>query len=160
MEELNLDVVFKTNQAVFNYRVAGIWIENGHVLIHKAVNDNHWSLPGGRVVIAEESTASLKREFIEELNMEIKIDRLIWIVENFFNYDGKDFHEIGLYYSVTSDENSIKIDNKPFYGVEGERLIFKWTPINELKNIELYPIFLRAAISKLPHNTEHIVVNQ
>jgi 8-oxo-dGTP pyrophosphatase MutT (NUDIX family) len=154
-----LDVVFKTDEAVFNYRVAGIWVENGHVLLHRAVNDNHWSLPGGRVAIAEESKSSIKREFLEELNVEIKIERLVWIVENFFNYHGKDFHEIGLYYAVISAGDSIEFDNKPFHGVEGERLVFKWIPINELKNVELYPEFLRTAISNLPHNTEHLVVN-
>lgn len=156
---MNLDVVFKTDKAVFNYRVAGIWIENGHVLLHRAVNDHNWSLPGGRVAIAEESKSSIKREFLEELNAEIKIERLVWIVENFFNYDGKDFHEIGLYYSVKSDGNSVEFDKKPFHGIEGEKLVFKWTPINELKNIELYPEFLRTAINSLPHNTEHHVVN-
>ena len=34
-----MDVVFKTEKAVFNYRVAGIWIENGHVLLHRDVNE-------------------------------------------------------------------------------------------------------------------------
>ena len=47
-----MDVVFKTEKAVFNYRVAGIWIENGHVLLHRDVNESQWSLPGGRVEIA------------------------------------------------------------------------------------------------------------
>lgn len=41
-----MDVVFKTERAVFNYRVAGIWIEDDHMLLHKAVNERHWSLPG------------------------------------------------------------------------------------------------------------------
>jgi len=81
-------------------------------------------------------------------------------VENFFNYDGKDFHEIGLYYSVKSDGKLIEFDRTNFYGVEGERLVFKWTPIDELKNIELYPDFLRTAINKLPITTEHIIVKQ
>lgn len=160
MGEIKLDVVFKTNQSVFNYRIAGIWIDNGHVLLHRIVNDNHWSLPGGRAIIAEESKLSIKREFLEELNVDIKIERLVWIVENFFNYDGKDFHEIGLYYSVKSDGKSIEFGEKPFHGVEGERLIFKWTPINELQNVELYPEFLKTALSNLPYNTEHLVVRQ
>ena len=72
MGEMILDVVFRTDKAVFNYRVAGIWVENGHVLLHRAVNDHHWSLAGGRVLIAEESKSSLKREFFEELNWRLK----------------------------------------------------------------------------------------
>ncbi|MGE7696694.1 hypothetical protein ACQKNC_21810 [Lysinibacillus sp. NPDC094177] len=34
-----MDVVLKTDRAVFNYRGAGIWINNEHVLLHKFVND-------------------------------------------------------------------------------------------------------------------------
>ncbi len=33
-----MDVVFKSKNKVFNLRVAGIWIENGHVLVH------HWKV--------------------------------------------------------------------------------------------------------------------
>lgn len=44
-----MDVVFKADKAVFNYRVAGIWIKNGYVLLHRFVNDDFWTLPGGRV---------------------------------------------------------------------------------------------------------------
>ncbi|MCZ8516105.1 hypothetical protein O9H85_27625 [Paenibacillus filicis] len=44
-----MDVVFKTDNMMFNFRVAGICLENGHVLLHKAIDDNHWALPGGRV---------------------------------------------------------------------------------------------------------------
>lgn len=57
--------MFKTEKAIFNYRVAGIWIEDGHVLLHKAVNESNWSLPGGRVEIAEEAQVSIKRESVK-----------------------------------------------------------------------------------------------
>lgn len=44
-----MDVVFHTEQEVFNYRVAGIWIKDNRILIHRASDDTIWSLPGGRV---------------------------------------------------------------------------------------------------------------
>ncbi|WP_409250740.1 NUDIX hydrolase [Bacillus sp. SCS-153A] len=155
-----MDVVFNTEKAVFNYRVAGIWVENGHVLLHRAVDDNHWSLPGGRVVISEDSKSSLRREFLEELNVNIIIDRLVWLVENFFNYNETDFHEIGFYYLVKSVDHSFKFDENPFYGVEGERLVYKWTAISELSNVQLYPEFLRTALTALPLTPEYLVVKQ
>ncbi|MFD4707452.1 NUDIX domain-containing protein [Gottfriedia sp. NPDC058432] len=91
-----MDVVFKSENRVFNLRVAGIWIENGHVLIHRLATDTIWSLPGGRIQFNEESHLSLKREFIEELGIEVEIDRMMWTVENFFSYKGNDIHEVGL----------------------------------------------------------------
>jgi ADP-ribose pyrophosphatase YjhB (NUDIX family) len=154
-----MDVVFKTEKAIFNYRVAGIWIEDGHILLHKAAQDTHWSLPGGRVEIAEESKVSLKREFKEELNIEIKVERLIWVVENFFEYDKRDIHEIGLYYAVSTDAKPEQL-NVPFHGVEGDRLIFQWTPISAIADTALYPEYLRTALKQIPQETEHLVVTQ
>ncbi|WP_421385298.1 NUDIX hydrolase [Bacillus salacetis] len=155
-----MDIVFKTEKAVFNYRVAGLWIENGHVLLHRSVNEENWSVPGGRAAINEDSKSSIKREFLEELNVEMKVDRLVWMAENFFNYRGQDFHEIGFYYIVQPIDRAIGYRKEPFYGVEGERLIYQWIPIPELENINLYPEFLRTALKSLPHHTEHLVVSQ
>lgn len=35
--------------------------------------------------------------------------------------------------------------------------MYKWTPIEEIGNVELYPEFLRAEIKHLPKCTQHIV---
>ena len=153
-------MVFRTEKGTFNYRVAGVWIVHKHVLLHKDVNDTNWSLPGGRVKLGEESEAALIREFQEELNLDIRVHRMNWIIENFFTYKEKNFHEIGLYYRVSSDRN-IPIDKQgAFYGVEGERLIYKWIPIDMLNEIELYPQCLKSAIKEIPAHTEHLVERQ
>lgn len=152
-----MDLVFKMDHAVFNYRVAGIWIENGHVLLHKQVHDQHWALPGGRVAFSEESQVSLKREFREELDVDIRVDRLVWVSENFFEYDRRNFHELGFYYLVSSEDPTILKNKEAFYGVEGERLIYKWMPIEELRDIELLPKFLKTALTDLPKHVEHFV---
>ncbi|WP_299514271.1 hypothetical protein [uncultured Rummeliibacillus sp.] len=34
-----------------------------------------------------------------------------------------------------------EVNAKPFYGIEGERLIYKWIPISQLGKVELYPDF-------------------
>lgn len=107
----------------------------------------------GRVEIAEEAKESIKREFLKELNVDIAINRLVWIAENFFEYNGKDIHELGLYFSVSSNHHPYAINSTPFYGMEGERLMYKWTPIEEIGNVELYPEFLRAEIKHLPKCT-------
>ncbi|MEH6942257.1 NUDIX hydrolase [Bacillus sp. JJ722] len=152
-----MDVVYKTDEAVFNFRVAGIWIENGHVLIHKDVKDDHWLLPGGRVQLSEETQAGIEREFREELGVDVTIERLVWISENFFEYTEKNFHEIGFYYKVTSNQTSLLFTEEPFYGVEGERFIFQWAPIEKLKEIKFYPEFLKTALNNLPSNTQHFI---
>ena len=68
----------------FKYRVAGIALNRNQVLIHQLEGKNYWSLPGGRGEILENSIETLKREIREELEAEINVGRLLWIVENFF----------------------------------------------------------------------------
>lgn len=39
------DMIFKTKDFIFSYRVAGILIYNDKILLQKPVNDNGYSLP-------------------------------------------------------------------------------------------------------------------
>ncbi|ART77026.1 NUDIX hydrolase [Sutcliffiella horikoshii] len=153
-----MDVVFHTEKAVFNYRVAGVWIQDGRILLHRASEDKIWSLPGGRVEMNEASPLSLQREFKEELDLSVEIRRLVWIVENFFEYREKKVHEIGFYYLVSTEDKQA-LPNGPFHGVEGERLVYEWVPITELEDVVLYPEFLKKALKELPETTEHLIVN-
>ncbi|WP_088009097.1 NUDIX hydrolase [Indiicoccus explosivorum] len=153
-----MDAVFKMEHAVFNYRVVGIWIHNGHILVHRDVNDQEqWSLPGGRVQIGEDSAASLVREFQEELGTDIRASRLLFSTENFFTFDGKKFHEIGFYYEVENDDTSL-FGGEPFHGPEGERLIYQWVPVHELADFPLKPDFLREALQLPADQPRHVVV--
>jgi ADP-ribose pyrophosphatase YjhB (NUDIX family) len=155
-----VDAVFRVNRSVFNYRVAGVWIENGHVLLHKMVGDEHWSLPGGRVRMMEDSKTSLKREISEELGIQVNVNQLLWIVENFFEYNRENYHELGLYYKVTAENGAAYFKEGDFYGTEGNRLIFRWVPLNQLEEIPLYPLFLRKELKNLPYSTQYIIARQ
>lgn len=153
-----MDAVFKTEFAVFNYRVAGVWLQDGHVLLHKNMNDSHWALPGGRVKLMEESTAGLLREFQEELNVELKVERLMWTTENFFHYDGKDFHEIAFYYEVTSID-AVELKVGAFHGAEEDKpLIYEWVPLTKLGEMSIQPSFLKDGLQELPLYPEHVVI--
>lgn len=155
-----MDATFHVDGAVFNYRVAGVLIENDHVLIHKQVNDKYWALPGGRVEVLEDSHTSIQREMKEELGVSVKVNRLLWITENFFEYNDKNFHEIGLYYLISSNEDVDYVNNSDFYGSEGERLIYRWVPIKELAGIPLRPEFLKAGLNDMPIGPQHLIVGK
>ncbi|WP_186577021.1 NUDIX hydrolase [Aquibacillus kalidii] len=155
-----MDTTFKLDKTVFNYRVAAVLIVNNHVLIHKQVKDDHWALPGGRAKVMEDSPTSIKREIKEELGFEVKINRLLWITENFFKYNSNDFHEIALYYNVSLMNNDYQLNNNPFYGEEGDRLIYQWIPIQDLENYLLYPEFLRVSIKHLSESVEHVILGK
>ena len=152
-----MDAVFVMEEKVFNYRVAGVWIEHDHVLLHRRKDDTYWALPGGRVKLLEDSKTSLIREMKEELGQDVNVENLLWITENFFDYDECKFHEIGFYFRISGRESS-SFQEKEFHGPEGERLIYKWVPLSELERMDVQPIFLAAGLQKTPDHPEHIIV--
>ncbi len=155
-----MDATFYMEKTVFNYRVAAVMVVNNHVLIHKQADDDHWALPGGRVTVMEDSQTSIVREVKEELGIDVKVDRLLWFTENFFEYKHRNFHEIGLYYHVSPSEDSFDFQEEAFFGEEGERLVYQWVPISQLENIKLYPKFIRTSLNELPETPQHLIVKQ
>ena len=151
-----MDAVFNVNNEVFNYRVAGVLIKNNHVLLHKQVTDHHWSLPGGRVQVLEDSATGVKREMQEELGYTVEVEKLLWVTENFFTYQQRTYHELGFYYQLSND--NLDVAAAPFYGEEGEQLIYQWIPLKVLNTITLYPEFLKSSLKELPTNTQHIII--
>ncbi|SHF20094.1 ADP-ribose pyrophosphatase YjhB, NUDIX family [Seinonella peptonophila] len=152
-----MDIVFQTDGKIFNHRVAGIFINHQHVLLQKGMNDSFWALPGGRIQLHEDSVCALKREFYEELGVSVQVGHLLWIVENFFELREQSYHELGLYYHVIGMEPD-RFTIGDFYENEGKSILFRWIPIEELKQCELMPSFLKEQLGKLPGSTEHIVV--
>jgi 8-oxo-dGTP pyrophosphatase MutT (NUDIX family) len=124
----------------FNFRVAGIAIFDGKILLHKTEDDQFWSLPGGRVEMFEFSKETLLREMMEETGLEVKVGELRWIVENFFEYNGRLHHEVGFYYLM----NFLYLpDQSDFVVRDGDNeLIFRWFNISDVAAIKIYPEFI------------------
>ena len=95
------DVFSERAGVTFVLRVAGLALSGDRVLLHRSVLDDFWSLPGGRINIGETTESALIREMLEETDIEVGVSRLLWTAENFFEYRGVSFHELGLYYLMT-----------------------------------------------------------
>jgi ADP-ribose pyrophosphatase YjhB (NUDIX family) len=152
-------ITFDEGHIRFTMRIVGIAFDRDRVLIHRTDDMNFWALAGGRAELLEPSPETLRREMQEELETEVTVERLVWIAENFFEYGGKSFHELGFYYlmSLPSD-STLRKHTGTFFGHEGAmRIIFEWHPIADLENIVLYPTFLCAGLKSMPNETTHIV---
>ena len=164
-------ISYEKDNYVFSYRVAGIAVYDKKVLIHRSIIDDFWSLPGGRCEFLELSKDALIREMKEELGVELKIIRPLYFVENFFNFEGKDFHEISIFYLIEFPPDSELLSKDHiFYGKESElgfendklygkelALIFKWVNINDVDTLRLYPLFLRKSLKNIKQYPEHII---
>ena len=152
-------ITFTEDRVKFNYRIVGFALHDDHVLLHRAEADDFWSLPGGRGELLESSPETLTREMREELGIEITVDRLVWIVENFFEYDHFGFHEVAFYYQMSFPPDCALYQSRgPFAGdEEGVRLIYQWFPVSELESVRLFPTFLRTALRDLPDSIQHVI---
>jgi ADP-ribose pyrophosphatase YjhB (NUDIX family) len=155
-------ITFQRDRWQYDFRTAAVAIHEGHVLLHRAEPDNFWALPGGRVELGESATGALIREMQEETEMTVRVERLLWVVENFFTLGGRRHHELGFYYLVTLPRAAAQLDlSAQFFGEEegGLRLIFEWFPIDTLSAVRLYPSFLQKGLRALPNSISHIVQN-
>jgi ADP-ribose pyrophosphatase YjhB (NUDIX family) len=152
-------ISFDSDGTRFHYRVGAIIIEDGHVLLCRADWEDFWYVPGGRVEIRETAGDSLQRELREELGCEGEIGRLLWLIENFFTFDGTAFHEIGLYFvaSLPKDANGLRAAEFKRTDEVGTDLIFRWIALKELERETIHPTFLIKGLRDLPAVTEHIV---
>ena len=106
------DILFRTDSYVFSYRVAGVCIQNGKVLLQKPADDDGFAFPGGHVAFGETNAETLTREFKEEIGADIAVGGLKWVGEVFFDWGGKPCHQICLYYAI-----DIRDDRTPADGV-------------------------------------------
>lgn len=148
---------------LFSFRVAGLIFHDGYILAQRGAKDDYWALPGGRAEIGESSEETILREMREELDRPVRIERLLWTVENFFSYEGYAAHELGFYYLLSLEEpfpfHETDIVHRAEDGVEVE---FRWlraTPA-ALAGHRLKPRFIADRIETLPAVGEHLIVRE
>jgi 8-oxo-dGTP pyrophosphatase MutT (NUDIX family) len=144
----------------FNYRVVGVALHDGAVLLHRAEHESFWSLPGGRAEHGETAEQTIRREMLEELGTSIEVVRLLWLVENFFDYDGFNYHELALYFLIRFPPGSAPLNAEAFDAADaGIRLMFKWFAVErqQLASLPLLPAFLPEGLANLPTSVVHVV---
>src|SRR4051794_13694410 len=130
-------IVFERNAVRFNFRVGAIIYRHDAVLLQSAADIDFWVVPGGRVEMGESAAEALERELREELQVEPKVRRLLWLVESFFVLDGVRFHEICMYFLA---EVPPSVPDGEFDSPEaGIRLTMRWFPADSLTATNLKP---------------------
>ena len=153
-----MDLTLKTKEGYFNYRVAGVIINDNKILAQRNTNTNEYYLPGGRVAFGETSEDAILREIKEELKIDITDYRPLWLNECFFDECGKNFHEIGMYYYVDISNTSFNHFKTEFELEEGKRInTYAWLDINNLDNISLYPEFIKTEINNITDTFKLII---
>ena len=150
-----MDITFKTNQGIFNYRVCAIIVQNEKLLAMKDERSPYYYLPGGRVNLHETAEHAVIREIKEELGIEAKIIRPLWLNQSFFVEDvnHEKYHEICLYFLIDISHTNLLEKGEKFTLCEGSHThTFEWLTFEHLKNEYLYPMFIKDKIFDLPQH--------
>ena len=153
------DIIYNTENYVFSFRVGGVLIHNGKILLQSIPGDEGYVLPGGHVSLGETTDAALIREFKEELHADVSIERLLIFGENFLKWNSKPCHQICVFYLISlMDFSQIPLEGSfhPYDEAGNMRfdIEFCWISLSDLTKKTLYPIEIKQTVLSLP---DHIV---
>ncbi|MBQ9276273.1 MAG: NUDIX domain-containing protein [Clostridia bacterium] len=151
-----MDLTFKTDEGVFNYRVGAIILHDKKILALKNDLTPYYFLPGGRVKLHETAENAIRRELKEELGIDANVLRPLWLAETYFVEDvtKEKFHEICVYFLVDVS-NTRLVDAQKFRGLETKHNeVFEWLNTATLKEEYFYPLFIKTSIDNLPDKLE------
>ncbi len=152
-----MDISYQIEDQKFNYRVAGVLLYGGKILTMQDERSPYYYLPGGRVKLGETAEQAILREVREELGIEVKIDRPLWLNQSFFveDVDHLHYHELCLYFLLDFTGTDLLGHGMKFRGAETHhRQVFEWLDFSCLKDAYFYPLFLKEKIFCLPQSLE------
>ena len=125
----------------YGLTMRGVVKEDGKILILKrhpdsTTNPNCWELPGGKVDPGEDFDKALIREFLEETNLEIKIEGLVAGVQEDFPHK----RTVALVMNVEIISGEVTISD--------EHTDWKWATLSEIKNLEISAWFKNLLVLK------------
>ena len=103
-----MDIRTTFGKTQFDVRACGILHHNGNILISHET-DGSATLTGGALKIGETSEQAVIREFLEETNLHVKVNKLVAVIENFFEVNSKIFQQIIFVYHVELQEDCPQI---------------------------------------------------
>ncbi|HBR80296.1 MAG: NUDIX hydrolase [Candidatus Uhrbacteria bacterium GW2011_GWE2_45_35] len=140
----NIQVIFMTQQTVNDHLIADIPVkalirQNGCVLLVKEP-DGQFALPGGRMCVGELPREALRREVLEEIGLEVKVEDLFDCAV-FTSKSG--MHHFVVIFTAQLLENigSVQLDKTEIVAVE-------WVPLSQLFSLPLRNEY-RSVLSRL-----------
>jgi ADP-ribose pyrophosphatase YjhB (NUDIX family) len=122
----------------------GLIVRDGHVLAEESpATETHGAFLraiGGGIEFGERAAEALRREFQEELAVEVQDGGLLAVTENLFTLDGRRGHEVVHVFALRSDElERMPLDERR--GNLDSRSTAGWWPLDELGEgkLPLYP---------------------
>lgn len=148
------DWLFRGEDYACDLRAAGVLMRDGKILLQRDKNGAEYAVPGGHVQVGETTENAVKREFREETGVDVAVERLLWTEECFWQWNGRQMHSLCFYYLISGDLPDAEefLPHRDNAHVE-----YGFVPLEELKNITVYPEFMKDRIFVLADHPEHFI---
>ncbi len=122
------------NERDIRIRVQGILEVDDDILLvkHEKNGNEYYLLPGGGVDYGEDFKTALKREFLEESNIEVEVGDMVFVSEGIAPNGGR--HIVNIYFKVSYVSGVLKLGED-----EGNLVGVEFFPKDDIDNLVLYP---------------------
>ena len=153
----NKDLSTIIDDIKLNIRVGAIIKQRDKILIEKNQNVDFSVIPGGRVKTLENSKKALIREINEELGLDLSNEKfeLTAIIENFFIFDSKKYHELYFVYKVELTKEYILQDG--MLNLDSQDSNYYLLKQKEFQKENILPSVLKEIV--LTNEFKHYIVN-
>ena len=88
--------------------------KKGILLTKRAINPwkGFWHTPGGTVLLNEKLEHTVKRVAKEELNIAVSIEKMLGVLEFFYDFKNYSTHDISVVFLVRPKSGDIKLDKQ------------------------------------------------
>ncbi len=117
----------------FQIRTCGLsFIDNKLLLIaHNKNNKIYWVVPGGRCEFGEPAVKTIEREFLEELNLKVKVVKFLFYNESL--PPEYPYHNLNLFFLLKPLNDKIRLGDDPILHS------YKLFTQEELREIDFFP---------------------
>ena len=144
-----MDLTLNVEDYKLNVRTAAIIIHNDKLLAHNDIINKHYALLGGRIKAGEDSKTAIKREVMEELGKQIEVTGYVTTLENFFELNGKKYHEIQFVYRAEFVNEKDKNIEYTLKNIEGEDWVkYDWLELEKMDVLDLRPYVLKQMLKE------------
>lgn len=156
---------FEDEHRWFRVRACALIVHDGKVLMARRPAEPFHYTVGGGVHHGESAADAVRREVREELGVNLEVDRLAFIHENFFAGDttftltGRDCHELGFYFLMRFDPAQ-PLNLTTNHTAAGVPEFFEWVALADYgRDRVAYPPFLAAELADLG-NTPKLITTR
>lgn len=153
-----MDITFSVDGLCFNDRAAAILVCEGRLLVLRDDSCAYAYLPGGRVQAGETAEAAVLRELREELGIEARIERPLWVNQAFLPSRPVEsgITSCVFNYLIDFSKTDLLARSDSFEYLEGgnRRMRYEWLTFDALESANFQPRFLKTAVRHLPDSVQ------